>query len=162
MGLFDVFNANKKKWMIILESSDFDSQLKVIIRDFFIRDNIIVEIYLENQKANETTKFGNGGLENWEDANNISMNSEPPILCSKTFKQHFSNNRLNRGLQTPDWFYIAYPDVAHWFQQNLAKFGNEMESKKAEFFDLNGVRPVFFREIIERFKTENGKLECTA
>ena len=114
MGLFDVFNANKKKWMIILESSDFDSQLKVIIRDFFIRDNIIVEIYLENQKANETTKFGNGGLENWEDANNISMNSEPPILCSKTFKQHFSNNRLNRGLQTPDWFYIAYPDVAHW------------------------------------------------
>jgi hypothetical protein len=162
MGLFDAFNANKRKWMNIQANPDLDSQLKVIIRDFFILDNIIVEMYMENQRANETTEVWSGGLEMWEGMNRISTNPEPPIRCSKTFKQHFSNDRFNRGLQTPDWFYIAYPDVAHWFHKNFAKFETEMESREDELFGEDGIRPVFFREIIESFKAVNGKLECTA
>lgn len=162
MGLFDAFNANKRKWMSIQANPNLDSELKAIIRDFFIPDNIIVEKYLENQRANKTTEGRNGGLEMWEAANHISTNPEPPIRCSKTFKQHFSSGRLNRGAEMPDWFYIAYPDVAHWFHKNLTKFETEMESREDELFGEDGIRPVFFREIIERFKTANGKLECTA
>jgi hypothetical protein len=162
MGLFDAFNANKRKWMNIQSNPDLDTELKGVIRDFFIPDNIIVEMYLENQRANETTEGWNGGLEMWEATNRLSTNPVQPIQCSKTFKQHFSNDRLNRGALMPSWFYIAYPDVAHWFHKNLAKFETEMESREDELFGEDGIRPVFFREIIERFKTANGKLECTA
>lgn len=162
MGLFDAFNANKRKWMNIQANPDIDDQLKVIIMDFFIPDNILFEMYIENQRANETTEGWNGGLEMWEATNRLSTNPEPPIRCSKTFKQHFSNDRLNRGSQIPDWFYIGYPDVANWFHKNLAKFETEMESREDELFEEDEIRPIFFREVIERFKTANGKLECTA
>ena len=81
----------------------------------------------------------------------MDKNSSEILLAEKSAERKATLN------QTPELEIFNLEE-----QGNLAKFENEMESRKAEFFDLNGVRPVFFREIIERFKTENGKLECTA
>lgn len=162
MGLFDVFNANKRKWLNVQSKQLPDSNFQAIIRDFLIPDDILIELFFENQRANNTTLDWHGSLEMWEGSNKISMNPEPPINCTKTFRQHFANDRLNRGGQIPDWFYIAYPDVAHWFHKNITKFETEMESREDELFGEDGINPIFFRELINRFKTANGKLECTA
>ena len=162
MGLFDIFNANKRKWISLQTDSNMSPKFRQIIKDFFIHDDIVIEKYMENQRANATTEGWNGGLQNWEDLNNISMEKEPPINCTKTFRQHYSNDRLNRGAKMPEWLYIAYPDVAHWFHANLKKFNPELERRQHELFGKDEVPTYFFREIIERFKAANGKLECTA
>lgn len=161
MGLFDAFNANKRKWINVQSKPNLDPEFKMIIKEFLIPDDILIELFFENQRANETTKGWQGGLEMWESSNSISINPEPPIKCTKTFREHFSNDTLNRGGQMPDWFYIAYPDVAHWFHKNITKFETEMESREDELFGEDGIRPIFFRELIDRFKSANGKLECT-
>ena len=161
MGLFDVFNQNKRKWLAVQADADMSQEQKIIIRDFYIQDDIQIEKFIENQRANETTGYDKGGISMWEAYNRISTNPEPPINCTPTFRQHFSNNTLNRGNAIPAWFYIAYPDVAYWFHQNFSKFQDELDSREEELTLDDGINPVFFRELINRYIKINVRLECS-
>ncbi len=153
--------VNKRKWQAIASESEITPYLKMVVEDFYIRDRINYETYLENQRANETTKELGSGLNIWEKSNQLKMMPEQPINCSPSFRKHYSEDRFNRGNLVPTWFYIAYPDIAFWFHDNLNLFENEIETREAELFDEEGkMRPLFFREVIEKYKNLKGKIEC--
>jgi hypothetical protein len=161
MGIFDIFNENKRQWLVIQGQPEIPQEYKNIIRDFFLKDNILIEKYRENERANDTIN-GMGGLTWWEKMNKISSNPEPPIKCTPTFRAHFSEDKtFSRGAQTPDWFFIAYPDVAYWLQENMDYLGQILEPRRSEFMTPDGgLTPRFFRLIIESYKAKCGKLEC--
>ena len=161
MGLFDSINTNKSKWLKAQSSNATPQHLKKIINDFFIPDNIIMEKFMENQRADQAIEMF-GGVRNWELLNEITSHPEPQFRCTLTFKEHYSNDTFNRGTHIPSWFYIGYPDVALWFHRNTDEIAQELnfDSRENELFGENEFLPLLFREIIDRFKTINGKLEC--
>jgi hypothetical protein len=162
MGIFDIFNENKRKWLVIQGQPGIPQDFKNVIRDFLLKDNILLEKYCENERANNTIDGLTRGLTRWEMLNRISSNPEPPIKCTPTFREHFSEERLlSRGQQTPDWFFIAYPDVAYWLQENLESIEKILENRMEEFITPSGVNPKFFRLLIDSYKSKHGKLECS-
>lgn len=159
MGLFDLLNSNKRKWMAVLSERDITDYWKYVITEFFIKDNISVEKYQQNSRVNDMVdQFS--GLESWRMSNQLSMYPEPELYCTQSFRKYFSENRLNRAMGIPDWFYIAYPDVANWVQNKLEQIEEEFSDREDEFFSDNGVNPKFFRILIERYKQSRGTLEC--
>ncbi len=164
MGLFDSLQStNKRKWVSVLDDNETTSELKKIIQDFLIKDNIDFDKYLENQEANSLAR--KIGLDCWERANSLSIYDEvknKKINCTPTFRKHFANDRSNRGLGIPDWFYIAYPDVALWLIENNSILEKEMESREADFFVNDKISNSLFRFLIDRYRNETrNKLECS-
>src|SRR5690606_27649819 len=107
MGIFNsLFNSNKRRWERIASDTSLPLDMKFAIKDFFLVDNIDVDKYIQNDLANSVVDTG---LDAWELANTLSMDKNvqnEKINCTKTFRTHFSNDRYNRGLGVPDWFYI--------------------------------------------------------
>lgn len=162
MGIFNsLFNSNKKRWEGIAANSSIPLYMKNVIKDFFIVDNIDVDKYIENDLANSIVDTG---LDLWEFSNTFSMDKnvqKQKINCTKTFRAHFSNDRFNRGLDVPDWFYIAYPDVAYWMNKNTDSIEKELSGRESEFLTNGKLGSIFFRFIIEKYKKENNRLlEC--
>lgn len=164
MGLFDIFNPNKKRWLAIINNNEVPQEFEQVIHDFLIKDNILFEKFVENQRANEIVESSIGGIELWESVNNgLSQNPEPPIKCTPTFRAHFAHDTLNRGLEVPSWFYVAYPDVAFWFQKNTDNLEKELDSLEGILFDESGLKLSFFRFIIDKYQKQTGmSLECKA
>ncbi len=159
MGIFDLFSSNKRKWMAVLAEAGITNEWKFIINEFFIKDNISIEKYQQNSAVNDMVdQFS--GLEYWRMSNELSAYPEPEPYCTQSFRRYFSENRFNRAMGVPDWFYIAYPDVANWMQNKLEQLENEFSDREEEFFSDNGVNPRFFRILIERYKQTRGTLEC--
>lgn len=162
----NLFNRNIEKWNLALNEDDIPDEFKAIIENLLITDGIDFEKYLENEKANNLTEGFLGGLESWETSNSFS--TDPAIRnlkinCTPTFKEHFANNRLNRAPFLPDWYYIAYPDVALWMHKNNKLLDSEIESRKNELFNEDGPKLAFYRWIINRYKNHISKsLECSS
>jgi hypothetical protein len=162
MGLFNsLFNENKKQWLNILNDERLPVYLHNAIKDFFIPDNLDFEMYVQNQEANSIIRNHNMSLDDWENINKLSVYDEgkKPIKCSPTFRKHFSGYSFDRPMGIPDWFIIAYPDVAYWLSQNNSEieqmFGDMMEN----FIEDGKLSNQFYRLTVNFYKEKISKLE---
>jgi hypothetical protein len=166
MSLFNnLFKSHVKEWNIVLSDNNVPDEFKAIVRLFFIKDGIDFNKYKENEKANSLIDSIYGGMEDFEIANSLSFDPDVrnlKINCTPTFKAHYVNNRENRNPFLPDWYYIAYPDVALWMHKNSDLFKDESERRKDELVNEDGPKPAFFRMFIDGYKKHAGKkLECS-
>lgn len=166
MGFFDIFNANKRKWIAIQGNSDTPDNLIVIIHLFYLKDNIDYAKYLGNEAALSILKgWSVDSIEAWEKTENFSIYAdslERKVNCTPTFRNYNSENRYSPARGIPDWFYIAYPDVFEWLQNDIPnkKFGALLENSSSEYMSNGYPNVTFFRLVIDEFKYKNGKLEC--
>jgi hypothetical protein len=157
--------SSKQIWSDISKNDAVDFGLKKIINDFFLIDEIDYKKYYQNERANELAS--DGGLDSWEISN---VDDTKAVNCTPTFRKHFANDTVNRGIGVPSWFYIAYPDVAlwfdeknddpNWFQNNFKELSDVIE-KNDNFFSNYENYKVLLRGLINKFKLNNGKLECS-
>lgn len=150
---------NKMVWLEISESLERHSEMKKIIKDFLIKDEIDFAKYTENEKADEISK--GCGLENWERINNLSEFPKPSTNCTPHFKEHFANDSLKRSPFVANWFYIAYPDVEIWVHRDMKIIEPEFSNNK-DFYLTNG-RPNnnIYRLMINKYKSQGLNLECS-
>lgn len=169
MGLFDLFNSNKRKWLSISLDSSTPSQLRSVIDDFFIKDNIDYDKYNLNEKVDVMTdRFST--LESVEKIEGLSIYSsgyDPSKRanrhCTPTYREHYSENKFNRGIGVRNWFYIGYPDVALWIEKNFSEIEKMVADKQSEFEEPSGgFNNRFYRFAIDLYKSKTGKkLECS-
>lgn len=157
------FNLNQRKWLKFLEFAGCSQEEEHLFRTFYMADNIDLLKFQKNGEAIEISK-AHGGLEFWEMSKSLSVD---PIVrmqkvnCTPTFKAHFTqNDYIPSGI--PEWFYIAYPDVAVWIMENSKLLEKEFEGREHEFFSEDGPNLSFYRKMIDRYKSKVGKLECSA
>lgn len=135
-----LFNKNKRRWLANMLEDSTSPEMKEAIEFFMIQDNIDLEKYIENQKANKGQSNTN---------------------CTPTFRTNFINNRFNRAMGIPDWFYIGYPDVAQWMIENESIIDKDILDKQRELESGISINKVI-RLIIDKFRKHTGrKLECT-
>lgn len=99
------------KWNIILEKNLIGHNSDYIYQNFLKPDKIDPDKFNSNYVANFAAN--NMGIEIYERIEGENIN------CTSTFREHYSSDIVNRGPSVPDWFYIAYPDVAYWIVNNL-------------------------------------------
>ena len=154
---------NRQKWSSYIDEKKLSSEDKYIVINFLIKDDILIENYRENNFVNNLF-YIHSNLETWEDAQCVSADENvrsSKIKCTPTFRKHFANSRLNRSMIIPDWFYIAYPDVAVWLNNNLDNYEREILKYEKEFEKKSEIRFQLFRFFINEYKknTQN-TLEC--
>ena len=151
-----LFNKNKRKWFNQLADDELTQEVKFVIVNFLIKDNISFEQYIDNQKANNVI-LNLGSLEFYDMANSLSVekNQSNNLNPSPSFKKYFSDN-FDRPLGLSDWFIIGYPDVAGYFTDNLNNMEAELNARQHEFSDADG-RPNFkcYRYLIDRYKARH-------
>lgn len=159
MGVFSaLFSKNKRKWLSALEGQD--KRMSYIIVEFFIKDNLSFELYIENQNALELIKRGHS-LELHSKMNDVSFEKQQIPKPTKTFANTFFNiSDIPLRMYEDSWFYAGYPDVAHWISQNAEKFDRIIGTPSNDLLSSNGEPTLkFYRYIIDKFKSEQGKLE---
>ena len=135
-----LFSKNKRRWLAEVLDDSTSPIMKEAFETFMIQDNINIEKYIENQKANKGESNSN---------------------CTPTFRSHFISNRFNRAMGIPDWFYIGYPDVAQWMIENETIIDREILDKQRGSEGSVSINKIL-RLIIEKFRKDTGrKLECT-
>jgi len=159
----DLFDSNERKWRSFLSIPNIPIEFKLIIEEFFIKDEIDFTKYLENDKANDIiNEFGS--LESWQTTKSLSLYDDiahQVIKCSPTFLKYYTDDS-NRISIIPDWFYIAYPDVAFWIIDKLDDLVNEISQREHEFVGENDQPNLFFfRTMIEKYKFQGYLLECS-
>jgi hypothetical protein len=166
-------------WTEMLHDSTVENELKEAIKHFFIPDNIDFNKFMNNFLANKICEQMGFGIADFLDLkqngllneNNIFINAEmlsfierveldkpdTTISCTPTFLKYYSEKGIIRKSELGEWFYIAYPDVAVWFEDNFELFKRELQ--REYYF---GVVPiVLYKLIIERYKAQNKPLECS-
>ncbi len=160
MGIWGLlFSSNKRKWISFLtENSEpldkyWNNKWALIVKNFFIHDNIDFEKYSAN------AKWENGRL-------SIYQKEEDLIKCTPTYRKYFvkstEKRKLNnRNLGVHDWFYLGYPDVAVWFEENYENI-EELFNSRGLFFELNNedYNLEVFKYVVNEYKKIKGKLEC--
>ena len=153
MGILGLlFNENKRKWYKNFTTNQFND-FNTIIKLFFIEDNINYEKYMIHEK--------------WDKSSLSSFRDEKDLLgCSSTFRKFYAEGITiqilhNSGLGYCNWFYYAYPDVANWFESNLAECKSLLLSKGFIFniFDQNNLHVL--RQVVIMYKSKYGKLELS-
>lgn len=158
--MFDFLISEKRKWIAMLAKGEPSFQLLYIIDEFFIKDNLDLNKYYENHKANSIID-GLNGLDYYEQVNSISLTKKGSINCTHTYRRYFSNNKLNRGEMIPDWFYIGYPDVALWSIENEQIIDTALSNNRVSFFSENKIDIEYFRFLIDLYlHVMKTKLEC--
>ena len=153
-------NLLNSKWDSIIELEGVDDSFKKVINAFLKKDNISVERFIENQKANEICKTY--GLKNWEKAQSLSAYENKEVInCTKTFRDNFADNILNRSPDLVDWFYIAYPDVQVWFDEVKLYYQIIIKQNGEKYFSNGKVNYEFYRLIIDDYLKSNSILECS-
>ena len=143
-----------------------DSEIPVddeVFTEFLLKDHIDCYKFIENHKANEIV-YSYSSLDIWERTNALSLDESVhklAINCTPSFRMYFCRQGENRGAGVPDWFYIAYPDIAIWMEANsdtLEILFDDIEEVAAHGKFIN---PWFFRAIIEIYKQVTKlRLEC--
>ena len=153
---------NNKQWKALLKESDISNELRNTVEHFMLPDKIDYEKYLQNYKANEICISGTG-LKNWEMANNLSAFKEVQhINCTPTFRKFYADNSLDRSPSIPYWFYIAYPDVEHWFQSRMNIIDSSIANNSAHYLSNGKPNNNLYRLIIDKYKSSTGlHLECS-
>ena len=154
---------NNQKWLATLTKNKSDRNWEFIVRNFFIQDNIEIDKYVSNAKANHIVD-NFSGLSTWEQSQALSLEenaSRQEINPTPSFRQYYCENRLNRAPGFPDWFYIGYPDVTHWYELNADEMESKLEQRESEFFTETGPKPSAFRFIINSYKSSGRRLECS-
>jgi len=147
-------------WDMILEDEEVDFQFKHVIVNFFKKDKIDLNKYLENQRANEIC-LNHGSLSFWEKNLDYLSSEDNSVNCTPTFREHFAEDSLKRSPHVPIWFYIAYPDVEVWFHKRRSQFNRIVMEREDEFVRDNKLTLNFYRFIIDEFIEINGFLECS-
>lgn len=154
----DISSSIKKEWQALISEGGVLSFSQTDIRligDFLIPDNIDPKKYRSNSVANRAVINGMG-LSITERIDQTKIN------CTPTFRENFSEDTLNRGLQVPDWFYIAYPDVAHWMNNSMGTLDRISSGREDEFINNGKPTNAFFKEIINYYKDNvKSELECS-
>lgn len=154
-------NSEKQNWISLLTKGEPSIQLLYIIDNFFIKDNIDRNKYHENYRANATIN-GFLGLTYFEQVNSVSVNKENPINCTSTFRKHFADNKSNRATHIPDWFYIGYPDVAYWCDENGQIIEREIQNRNLDFISNDKIDIEYFRFLINFYMEKTHlQLECS-
>jgi hypothetical protein len=151
MALFGFFKSNRELW---LEQIHANPTYRNIIVSFFIKDNISIAKYQENQKANKYVSFNLQSSINAIIANKITP--------SPTFRQYLLIED-NRSLEMPEWFYCAYPDVFIWFNDNDSVFEKELDELERIIANLpeDIAQQKLLRFMIDKYLLLFNKLECT-
>lgn len=145
----------QKTWEEYIGSVGIPENILYMLRQFFIPDKIDPQKYANNLQANEAVKSG-FGLEIMEQINSEKIN------CTPTFRKQFANDTSNRGIQAPDWFYEAYPDVAYWLINNMLLFEKLTNGREHEFIQDGRIKDTLFREMINYYRSNvNNNLECS-
>lgn len=163
MGLLDKFlNLNQKKWLAFIQNEDLTKDEEEIFRMFYLADNIDMKKFIENGDANSMVD-NIYNLDDWEMINSHSVDPNVKnfkIKCSPTLRSLLNSHEpVPRGF--PEWFYIVYPDVTVWIQENSKQIGEEFKGREDEILTENGPNLTFFRMMINRYKRQKGKLECS-
>lgn len=156
--------VNRQKWEAELNKKvTANSDWTKIIREYYMVDNISYEKCTENLKANAIiTEFSS--FETWKKIRKLSIyesSAEEPN-CTPTFRKYYCQDKfLSRNIQLPDWWYIGYPDVAHWVEVNADSFEIDIERKLEEYDSGNGLDIRAYRLLIDLYKRKEGQLECS-
>lgn len=159
MGVFSAFfNKNKRKWLSALEGQD--KRMSYIIVEFLMKDNLSFDLYIENQNTLELIKSGQT-LEFLSKVNDVSIERQEIPKPTKTFAKTFVNiSDLPLRVYEDSWFYVGYPDVAQWISENTEKFDRIIGTPSNDLLSSEGEPTLkFYRYIIDKFKSEQGKLE---
>lgn len=163
MGLLDkFFNLNQRKWLSFIEYTDLSQAEEEVIRMFYMADNLDLKKFQENSHAISVVD-NIFGLDDWEKINSHSVNPgvrNSKINCTPTLKILLNSHEpIPRGF--PEWFYLAYPDVTVWIQDNSKQIDEEFKGREDEILTENGPNMTFFRMMINRYKRLKRKLECS-
>lgn len=154
MNLFSTFlSKNKRNWLMYMTDNveSYDIKMHLIIKEFFIFDNISYEKYI----INSSWDFKRFSI--YSDENDV-------LKCTYTFKKYFSQD-LDRKLSNKDiginsWFYYGYPDVAHWIEESLDVEQALKIDKNCFIEEKDRKVLIFFRNCVNEFKRTHKKLEC--
>jgi hypothetical protein len=152
--------SNNKFWYEFLSTEDIKGEFKIVISDFMIKDSIDVDKFSANKRTNDIINEY-GSLEKWKFIIKFDENPLDEIVCTKSFLDHYTKDISTRGHGIPDWFYIAYPDVTFWLQTNLQTLFHEMNLENSTMISKDGFTLEFFRALIDKYKGNNGLLECS-
>ncbi|MGD0342325.1 MAG: hypothetical protein ABSA76_11545 [Bacteroidales bacterium] len=159
----DLNNVNQQRWLEFIKDGDLSEFEEEVYRMFFMKDNIDIGAFQDNIMAYEISK-SYGGLNIWEFANSLSDDPKirnQKICCSPTFRADFANNEVvPPGF--PEWLYLGYPDVVVWMENNSELIDKEYADREEEISTDNGFFSFdFYRIMIDRYKHQVGKLECS-
>ena len=143
-------NDKMKAWQELLADAQVSPIMKTIIRDFFIYYKIDPVKYSINMDATA-------------DPYRFLMYEDEPLF-SKSL-QEFQKRPSLKALGYPDWFYLAFPDVALWALDGL---GVEVIRKEFSHFteemliDLNRrqIKEQHLKRVIDLYLLEDNLLEC--
>ena len=154
MGLLGVLlSANKRKWFADLPALQFEEEKVLVIKYFMIPDNISYEKFSANSKW-EFTK-----LSMYQDNNDLNN-------CTPSYRRYYSDSSYRSCLINDelgygnDWFFIAYPDVAHWFEGKYDEIKESLTLQGAEFGFECYKNLKILRCVIIIYKEKFGRLEC--
>ena len=141
MGLFPaIFSRSGSEWNALLHSQELDSNLKEIIKLFFIPDNISIEKFICNEQAYQTS------------TNECIEKGTPSCKYACAFKY-----RTFVAFYLPDWFLITYPDVAEWMDRNPWNLSEYFGARYMEKNSTNRPNISFLRAAIQTYITQGKK-----
>lgn len=146
MGLFNLFRKKyDERWDNIIHENRDDITMGIVIENFFKVDDISPDKYVQNFESVEEATMG-GML-----TLGIRAKNGTPSL-------EFAANPLNRGSIFPNWFYTTYPDVIVWLHRN----SDNIKSITGAYDAENPTHHAeIFRKLIDAYKKQGNKLECS-
>lgn len=141
---------NEGDWSTYLGDEQLSEETRRIIRQFFIPFNIDVMKFMINQDAiSDPFRY-------------VLYENNP--LFSRTLKKFQEDSSL-KAVGYPDWFYAAFPDVAHWA---IKGEGNRLVKtqlgtlSESQVIDLsrNQIREEHLQMVVELYVKTGQTLEC--
>jgi hypothetical protein len=150
------FTDNQIQWIGIMETEDENTpnNLKSVIQDFFIKDNILFGKYLENLKAKNILEK-TSSLVQFEQTNGTKIN------CSFLFRKYFSERPFLPTTGLPYWFYLAYPEVANWIEINTNWIENEIGESLEDYTENGTLTHNILRFLLDKYKSVKGNFELS-
>lgn len=144
-------------------------EMSHIISKFFLKDNIDINQFFENEKAFEIVRYHFGVLKpiflEKEDRPEEKLSK---LKISSTFESHFLGgyiiNKFHSDAYSYSFMMIAYPDVTVWLMNNreivneiLLKYNVPINGReKSKLIDTFKINPLFESYLINSIKKTNG------
>jgi len=148
----------ENKYQDDLGKKAFLIEMENIITTFLKRDNLSPQKLTDNMTTNNiVTKYGS--LDDYIIINRHSIYETKMPNPTKSFKAFFCDNIYDRPRGFPEWFILAYPDVALWININV-KNSTPGFTNFNSFIGPTGELTInFFRQYIDMYKKAHS-LEC--